>query len=150
LVACTRAVVDLADPRVSAASAAGAMEIVLDSGGIDSFVTAYRGCPQLLSTLRDNARLKDNLRDIVLGARDVALARSAGLDTENPRTVTPLTRRESEVLGLVAAGLTNKEIAQTLFISEATAKVHVQHILRKLGAKTRAEAAAMAPDVETG
>jgi DNA-binding NarL/FixJ family response regulator len=125
------------------------METVLDSGGIDSFVTAYRGCPQLLNSLGDNDRLKDELRGIVLRARDNALALSAGLEPENSSANTPLTRRESEVLGLVAAGLTNKEIARTLFISEATAKVHVQHILRKLGARTRAEAAAKAPDVET-
>jgi DNA-binding CsgD family transcriptional regulator len=149
LVACTRAVVGIGDTQPSPTSAACAMETVLDSGGIDSFVTAYRGCPQLLSMVSGDNRLKDTLRNILLRAQDDALAVSAGLSPQSTPACGLLTRRESEVLGLVAAGLTNKEIARTLFISEATAKVHVQHILRKLGAKTRAEAAARAPDVET-
>ena len=55
-----------------------------------------------------------------------------------------LTRRELEVLPLVAAGLTNKRIAEVLFISENTAGVHVSNILGKLGVGTRTEAAAVA------
>jgi len=55
-----------------------------------------------------------------------------------------LTRREAEVLTLVARGLTNREIAATLVISVKTAGVHVSHILRKLDAPNRLEAAAIA------
>jgi DNA-binding CsgD family transcriptional regulator/tetratricopeptide (TPR) repeat protein len=55
-----------------------------------------------------------------------------------------LTPRESEVLTLVARGYTNREIAATLVISVKTASVHVSHILRKLGAPNRREAAAIA------
>ena len=55
-----------------------------------------------------------------------------------------LTSREREVLGLVAEGYTNKRIAETLFISESTAGVHVSNILGKLGVATRTEAAAVA------
>ncbi len=55
-----------------------------------------------------------------------------------------LTAREAEVLGLVARGLTNREIAARLVISVKTASVHVSHILRKLGAPNRLEAAAIA------
>jgi DNA-binding CsgD family transcriptional regulator len=54
-----------------------------------------------------------------------------------------LTRREAEVLTLVARGYTNREIADTLVISVKTASVHVSHILRKLGARNRREAAAI-------
>jgi DNA-binding CsgD family transcriptional regulator len=53
-----------------------------------------------------------------------------------------LTPREREVLALVAEGHTNRQIADTLFISEKTASVHVSNILAKLGVTNRAEAAA--------
>jgi DNA-binding NarL/FixJ family response regulator len=52
-----------------------------------------------------------------------------------------LTAREREVLSLVARGMTNARIGQTLFISEKTAGHHVSRILAKLGVRNRAEAA---------
>jgi DNA-binding CsgD family transcriptional regulator len=55
-----------------------------------------------------------------------------------------LTPREREVLALIAIGRTNREIAQTLFISPKTATVHVSNILGKLGVRSRVEAATMA------
>ena len=55
-----------------------------------------------------------------------------------------ITAREAEVLSLLAAGRTNREIGQALFISEKTASVHVSNLLRKLGAINRVEAAAIA------
>ena len=58
--------------------------------------------------------------------------------------VAPLTRREREVLELVASGATNRQIGAMLYISTKTASVHVSRILAKLGAATRGEAAAVA------
>jgi DNA-binding NarL/FixJ family response regulator len=55
-----------------------------------------------------------------------------------------LTSREAEVLTLVAAGKTNREIGAQLYVSEKTASVHVSNILRKLGVTSRVEAAAIA------
>ncbi len=55
-----------------------------------------------------------------------------------------LTRREREVLALVADGRTNRQIAESLFISEKTASVHVSNILAKLGVANRGEAGAVA------
>jgi len=55
-----------------------------------------------------------------------------------------LTEREREVLALLAQGLTNRAIAERLFVSESTAGVHVSNILGKLGVARRAEAAAVA------
>jgi len=60
---------------------------------------------------------------------------------EEPLGLTP---REAEVLTLVARGYTNREIAAALVISVKTAGVHVSHILRKLNAPNRVEAAAIA------
>jgi DNA-binding NarL/FixJ family response regulator len=55
-----------------------------------------------------------------------------------------LTRRETEVLTLVAAGRTNRQIGQALYITPKTASVHVSRILAKLGVASRGEAAAVA------
>jgi non-specific serine/threonine protein kinase len=56
----------------------------------------------------------------------------------------PLTEREREVAALVARGSTNREIAGTLFLSERTVESHVQHILNKLGFRSRVQIAAWA------
>ncbi|MFV0407885.1 MAG: response regulator [Propioniciclava sp.] len=63
----------------------------------------------------------------------------APAQSEVPPGLTELTEREREVLELVAEGLNNEELAQRLFISKATARTHVSHILLKLGARDRAQ-----------
>ncbi len=55
-----------------------------------------------------------------------------------------LTEREVEVLRLIAVGMTNLEIAETLFIAEGTARRHVANIYEKIGAANRVEAASYA------
>ena len=72
------------------------------------------------------------------------LADAASPHADEPVDPFGLTTREREVLALVAEGYTNRRIADTLFISESTAGVHVSHILGKLGVETRTEAAAIA------
>ncbi len=69
-------------------------------------------------------------------------------DATNPLSELGLTSRETEVLALVAGGRTNREIAAELVISEKTAGVHVSHILHKLGAANRIEAAAIAHQLD--
>jgi DNA-binding CsgD family transcriptional regulator len=67
------------------------------------------------------------------------------------RTETPpreprqkITRREREVLALIAHGYSTAEIAQALWITEDTVKTHVRRLLKRLGARTRAHAVAIA------
>jgi non-specific serine/threonine protein kinase len=59
---------------------------------------------------------------------------------------TPLTARQREVAALVAAGLTNREIAARLVITERTAENHVGHILTRLGFRARAQIGAWAAE----
>jgi DNA-binding CsgD family transcriptional regulator len=63
-------------------------------------------------------------------------------------TGAPLTARESEVARLVASGATNREIAQTLFLSPKTVERHVSNALKKLGARNRAQLASHVRDLE--
>lgn len=86
-----------------------------------------------------------------------ALARRARIDLRTPQQPSdpaalglPLTPRELEILGHLAAGRTNSEIAQALFISGKTASVHVSNILRKLGVASRYEAAELAERLDAG
>jgi len=55
-----------------------------------------------------------------------------------------LTKRELEVLSLIATGATNREIAEKLFVSEGTVKNHVSNILNRLGLRDRMQAAIFA------
>jgi two-component system nitrate/nitrite response regulator NarL len=118
----------------------------------------------LVEALRAGARgylLKDMepddlvvaLRDIVAGKTVVApnltqvLARIVQGDTPpepEPSPIDDLTPRESEILGLLAEGQSNKVIARNLGISDGTVKLHVKAILRKLGIHSRVEAAVIA------
>jgi non-specific serine/threonine protein kinase len=68
----------------------------------------------------------------------------AAVDLVDSPAWSNLTRREREVARLIAAGLSTRQIAESLVISRATAKVHVKHILRKLGLTSRVQIAVWA------
>ncbi|MEU9832710.1 response regulator transcription factor [Streptosporangium sp. NPDC048047] len=73
-------------------------------------------------------------------------ARACGPHATGPRASGPraLSRRELEVLGLVARGATNREVASRLFVTEATVKTHLLHVFAKLEVNDRAAAVAAA------
>ena len=73
-----------------------------------------------------------------------AMAALVQAATPSPKLGDDLSEREREVLALLAQGLSNKEIAERLFLSVATVKYHVRVLLSKLGATSRAEAVALA------
>jgi DNA-binding CsgD family transcriptional regulator/tetratricopeptide (TPR) repeat protein len=81
------------------------------------------------------------LEEIVADA--LSLAETTGTDASAASArASPLTRREREVAALIARGLTNRQIAEVLFIAERTVDTHVEHILAKLGLGSRAQVAA--------
>jgi DNA-binding NarL/FixJ family response regulator len=113
------------------------------AGNADSFVVAYRLAPELLDFVVNTGFALSDFLLRPLVTYDPRLAEKAGLNQRDARIApsTPLTDREAEVLDLLRQGMSNREIAQTLWIAQSTAKVHVRHIFEKLGVRTRTEAA---------
>ena len=72
-----------------------------------------------------------------IAAGDAPAPQAQPRETGLPDGLTP---REAEVLALIAAGLSNAEIAERLYVSEATVKSHVNHLFPKIGARDRAQA----------
>ena len=96
----------------------------------------------------DPERLLENLYDIKQGklvVSDELKPYLDCLDQENNirEKISTLTRRESQIMQEISKGLSNKEISENLNISEGTVKVHVKSLLKKLGIKSRVEAAVL-------
>jgi DNA-binding NarL/FixJ family response regulator len=119
-------------------------------------LTTYADDASVLGALRAGARgylTKDAGAEEIRAAVEAVARGEAALDpaiqhhvlaavntpqvNESPDDLTP---REVEVLGLIAEGLTNTEIAERLVVSAATVKSHVNHIFAKIGARDRAQA----------
>ena len=110
--------------RVHLALAAGAAGYLLKDAEADEVVAAVR------AACRGEAHL------------DPVVARKLTRSLVTPQqTVTALTRREREILVLVAQGGSNRDIAKSLVISERTARTHVSNVLTKLGLTSRTQAA---------
>jgi LuxR family transcriptional regulator, maltose regulon positive regulatory protein len=138
---------DLEGLKIRLREAIGDSEL---TGNADSFVTAYRAFPALLQMVAEIAPPQDEFLLLPLRLYDGALADRAGLRTREARVMTQdnLTEREEEVLSLLREGLSNRQIAHTLWIAESTVKVHVRHIFEKLGVRSRTAAALFRRDSE--
>jgi DNA-binding CsgD family transcriptional regulator/tetratricopeptide (TPR) repeat protein len=120
----------------------------------EALVTAGASRSEASAPLREAHAVAQRLEAKPLLRELELLAERARLDLASPdaeaangqgfEALLGLTRREAEVLELVAGGYTNREIADKLVISVKTASVHVSHILRKLDVPNRREAAAVA------
>lgn len=128
----------------------GTEEAVLSSimAGASGFLLKNTGRESLLNAVRTVAGGGSLLDPAVTGAMMQKLATLAS--KTGPDELAELTAREREVLALVAQGKTNREIAEVLVISEATARNHISHIFEKLGLSRRSEAAALATRLGLG
>jgi DNA-binding CsgD family transcriptional regulator/tetratricopeptide (TPR) repeat protein len=127
----------IGQPYPAALALVGAAQVALSAGPSGRAAAAAR--------LRRAAPIADGLGARPLSEQITALLPQAAGSAAGPNHEgLSLTGREIEVLRLVTAGQSNREIAAALFISPKTASVHVSNILGKLGAATRTEAAARA------
>ena len=129
----------LPDTRVVMLTASAAEESVTEAllAGAHGYVLKAAGRDDLLQAIRAVARGESILDPSVTKIVTERFSRLVG--QEKQRELDLLTPREKEVLGLVADGATNKEVAGWLVISEYTARNTVSNILGKLGLRTRSE-----------
>jgi LuxR family maltose regulon positive regulatory protein len=140
LAALTKSLVALAEGSDDCALEAAS--VAIDYGALHQLVLALRVSPQLARLLTSRGDYRALLTDVLIRSNDADLAQQAGLNVpRSVRRTETLSPREHEIHGLIAQGLTNREIANLLFISPSTAKVHVHHVLEKLGVRSRIEAA---------
>jgi DNA-binding NarL/FixJ family response regulator len=103
--------------------------------GARGYLTKDAGAEQIRAAVEAVARGEAVLDPAI--QHHVLAAVSTPQPSESPDDLTP---REVEVLGLIAEGLTNTEIAERLVVSAATVKSHVNHIFAKIGVRDRAQA----------
>jgi DNA-binding NarL/FixJ family response regulator len=106
--------------------------------GARGYLTKDAGAEQIRAAVEAVARGEAALDPAV--QHHVIAALTGPADPAAPDLPDGLTPREAEVLALIAAGLTNAEIADRLVVSAATVKTHVNHIFAKTGARDRAQA----------
>jgi DNA-binding NarL/FixJ family response regulator len=133
----------LADPYWQAAAGVREAEAAAATGATARAADALREAHRLAASLPSEALL-DDVEAVSKRTRLSVEAPVARVLETSAIEQLGLTAREAEVLSLVAAGQTNRQIGEALFVSEKTASVHVSNILRKLGVTSRVDAAAVA------
>jgi DNA-binding NarL/FixJ family response regulator len=115
-------------------------------------LTTFEGDVEIQRTLQAGARsyllkstpadeLLDTVREVHAGRKRIPPAIAAQIAEHVSEA--PLTRREIEILQEMAGGHRNRGIGERLFIAEETVKVHIKHLMEKLGAKDRTDAVAI-------
>ena len=118
-------------------------ESILDAlnAGARGYLTKDAGITEISRAVHaaaaHQALLDPLVQSRLIAAAGSARPRPAPAPSSLPDELTP---REAEVLKLIAAGLSNGEIASTLVVSEATVKTHINHVFSKIGARDRAQA----------
>jgi ATP/maltotriose-dependent transcriptional regulator MalT len=123
-------------------AAAEAISTIQTLGQLDVFVTGCRAYPPLVD-LSIGSGCKKFTEEMLRRSNDFDLGKQFGLTLPSVKAPDSslLSRREQQVLDLVAEGRTNQEVARILFISPVTVKAHLRHIYEKLGVRNRVEAA---------
>jgi two-component system nitrate/nitrite response regulator NarL len=131
-------------PKVVILTVSDAQEDVVAAlrGGADGYLLKDMDPEELLNKLHELAEGR------LVMSPNIAECLALALRAENPKVQASepvgLTEREREILIHISGGESNKVIARKLHIAEATVKVHVKHLLKKLGLKSRVEAAVWA------
>jgi len=114
--------------------------------GAQGYVLKTIDGPVLLDAIERCARGDTVVSPELTGKLVTALRGAGNAASSEPPERPPLSPREREIVREIARGASNKEIARTLEIAETTVKIHVQHILRKLGLSSRVQAAVYATE----
>jgi DNA-binding NarL/FixJ family response regulator len=131
-----------AGPRVLVLTTFDLDEYVYDAlqAGASGFLLKDAPPETLFEAVRVVAAGEALLAPVVTRRLIAEFARLRPTQRTRPEDLNVLTRRETEILSLVAAGLSNHEIADRLVLSNETVKTHVSHVLRKLALRDRAQA----------
>jgi DNA-binding NarL/FixJ family response regulator len=116
---------------------------ILDAlrAGARGYLTKDAGIQEIARAVHAAAAHQSLLDPVVQAKLLEAVGAAAPAPATAPRRLPDeLTPREAEVLSLIARGLSNREIAAHLVVSEATVKTHVNHVFAKIGARDRAQA----------
>ncbi len=148
----TRRIVDLGREESSRVLILTTFEIdeyVYDAlrAGASGFLLKRTPATELVNAIRVVAAGEALLAPSVTRRLIDEFARRPREDRPSPEALDDLTAREREVLELVAQGMSNREIADQLFVSEGTVKTHIKRIFYKLGLRDRTQAVILAYDV---
>jgi DNA-binding NarL/FixJ family response regulator len=145
-IAATRAITAEHDARVLVLTTYDLDEYVYDAlqAGASGFLLKDTPPEQLVAGIRAVAGGEALLAPTITRRLIEEFARVGPTQRARPAALDQLTPRETEVLRLLARGLSNAEIAETLVLSDTTIKTHVTHVLGKLGLRDRVQAVVLA------